>query len=118
MDVMRVDTADGAHRFAICVASYGYMGDLMRASEKLRWMGPPRYNTAGTITLFKGRSYQAKVAYKPADASRHATPLLVCYPGKAMRCVTSMGAVDANKRTCRLQDRNLVICNAEGDLQC
>ena len=111
MDVMRVDTADGAHRFAICVASYGYMGDLMRASEKLRWMGPPRYNTAGTITLFKGRSYQAKVAYKPADASRHAAPLPVCHPVKAVHCMQCMGGVDANKRTCQLQDKNV------GDLQ-
>ena len=75
MDVMRVDTADGKHRFSICVASYGYMGDLMRTSEKLRWMGPPRYNTAGALTLFKGRSYQARVSYKPADTSRCACPV-------------------------------------------
>ena len=65
MDVMRVDTSDGAHRFAVCVASYGYMGDLMKFSERLRWMGPGRYNTAGAITLFRGRSYEAKISYIP-----------------------------------------------------
>ena len=47
MDVMRVDTADGHHRFAMCTACYGYMGDLMATSERLRWLGPSRYNLAG-----------------------------------------------------------------------
>ena len=47
MDVMRVDSADGDHRFAMCTACYGYMGDLMATSERLRWLGPSRYNLAG-----------------------------------------------------------------------
>ncbi len=37
LDVMRVDTADGSHRFSVCYATYGYMGDLLRTSETLRW---------------------------------------------------------------------------------
>ena len=47
MDVMRVDTKDGHHRYAMCTACYGYMGDLMHTSEGLRWLGPSRYNLAG-----------------------------------------------------------------------
>jgi hypothetical protein len=69
---MRVDTGDGEHRFAVSLAGYGYMGDLMEASEKLRWMGPPRYTTAGAVTLFKGQTYHAKISYRPADSSRSA----------------------------------------------
>ena len=70
LDLMRVDTADGLHRFAVSLAGYGYMGDLMQASERLRWMGPPRYTTAGAVTLFKGKVYHAKIVYKPADTNR------------------------------------------------
>ena len=70
LDIMRVDTADGLHRFAVSLAGYGYMGDLMQASERLRWMGPPRYTTAGAVTLFRGKVYHAKIAYKPADSNR------------------------------------------------
>lgn len=70
LDLMRVDTADGLHRFAVSLAGYGYMGDLMQASERLRWMGPPRYTTAGAVTLFRGQVYHAKIAYKPADSQR------------------------------------------------
>lgn len=55
MDVMRIDSDDEERRFCVCVASYGYMGDLMRQSEKLRFMGPSRYNIAGAATLFKNR---------------------------------------------------------------
>jgi hypothetical protein len=29
-------------RHFVCVASYGFLGDVMEASEKLRWMGPLR----------------------------------------------------------------------------
>ena len=70
LDIMRIDTEDTVHRYATCVASYGYMGDLMHTSESLRWMGPERYNVAGAFTLALGRSYQAKVAFLPANGAR------------------------------------------------
>lgn len=37
LDVMRVDTGDGASRCSVCYATYGYMGDLLRTSEGMRW---------------------------------------------------------------------------------
>lgn len=58
---MRVDMGSGGHRYAVCVASYGYMGDLMRLSERLRFLGPARYGLAGAITLLRGRAYDAEV---------------------------------------------------------
>jgi ceramide kinase len=70
LDVMRVDTEDGHYRYSVCVASYGYMGDLMKQSERMRWVGPARYNLAGAATLFKGRNYKAKVSWLPAQTRR------------------------------------------------
>ena len=67
---MRVDTEDGQHRFSVCVAAYGYMGDLMKHSEGMRWMGPGRYNIAGAYTLALGKAYQARVEYRPASDVR------------------------------------------------
>jgi hypothetical protein len=49
LDALRVDMESGGSRFAVCVASYGYMGDLMAASEKLRCLGPARYGLAGAL---------------------------------------------------------------------
>ena len=57
---MRIDMSSGEHRYAVCVASYGYMGDLMRTSERLRFMGPIRYGLAGAWTLLRGATYEAK----------------------------------------------------------
>jgi ceramide kinase len=34
---MRADMGDGGSRCSVCYATYGYMGDLLRASEALRW---------------------------------------------------------------------------------
>ena len=70
---MRVDTEDGGHRFAACVGSYGYMGDLMALSERMRWLGPARYGLAGAATLLRGRAYGAAVSLLPAAPARCVT---------------------------------------------
>ena len=51
---------------AACVASYGYMGTLLSLSERLRWLGPARYNVAGALALAAGGSVGARVAWRPA----------------------------------------------------
>lgn len=61
LDVIRADMEGGGHRYAVCVASYGYMGDLNRLSERLRFLGPARYGVAGAIMLLRGRAYSAEV---------------------------------------------------------
>lgn len=77
---MRLDTPT-THRFACCVASYGYMGDLMAQSETLRWMGPTRYNIAGAFVLFRGRAYNASVSYLPAPALARSDALCTLHSG-------------------------------------
>ena len=47
------------------------MGDLMRASEGLRWAGPPRYTLAGAATFLAGRAYDACIAYVPATMEQN-----------------------------------------------
>jgi ceramide kinase len=66
LDVMRVDSGDGESRHSVCYAAYGYMGDLMRQSERLRWLGPLRYTLAGAIVFLQGRSYSAHISCVPA----------------------------------------------------
>ena len=43
------------YRYAVCLASYGFMGDLMKRSESMRWMGPVRYEFAGAFTFVSGK---------------------------------------------------------------
>lgn len=38
-----MDGSGGEHRYMCCMASYGFMGDVMKLSEGFRWMGPARW---------------------------------------------------------------------------
>lgn len=72
LDVMRVDSGDGRTQHSVCYAAYGYMGDLLRCSERLRWLGPVRYALAGAITFLRGRSYTARISFVPAPPPGYA----------------------------------------------
>ncbi|KAK9913987.1 hypothetical protein M0R45_037786 [Rubus argutus] len=50
-------------RYAASFAGYGFYGDVITESEKYRWMGPRRYDYAGTRVFLRHRSYQAEIAY-------------------------------------------------------
>ena len=51
-----------------CVA--GYMGDLMKQSEAMRWLGPSRYNLAGALTLFKNKVRNTPYSCFSSSASK------------------------------------------------
>lgn len=78
LDVLRIDAADGSTEFATCMASYGFMGDLMAESEGLRWMGPLRYEVIGAKMLAANRSYHVKISYLPAEPSHPGSFSRVC----------------------------------------
>ncbi|KAK6936852.1 Diacylglycerol kinase, catalytic domain [Dillenia turbinata] len=50
-------------RYAASFAGYGFYGDVITESEKYRWMGPVRYDYAGTKVFLRHRSYEAEVTY-------------------------------------------------------
>ncbi|XP_008437007.2 ceramide kinase isoform X4 [Cucumis melo] len=54
---------DPCVRYAASFAGYGFYGDVIAESEKLRWMGPRRYDYAGTRVFLRHSSYEAEVAY-------------------------------------------------------
>ncbi|XP_023741849.1 ceramide kinase isoform X3 [Lactuca sativa] len=57
-------------RYAASFAGYGFYGDVITESEKYRWMGPKRYDYAGTKVFLRHRSYEAKVAYMKVEAEK------------------------------------------------
>jgi len=92
LDVARVDADDGTHKHFVCQAAYGFLGDVMRTSESLRFMGPSRYEVAGAIKFLQLRSYRMHISYRRA-ASSTADMQQVC----AHRC-----------EVCRLAGLNLM----------
>lgn len=67
LDLGRIDAADGAHNYFVCQAGYGFMGDVIKWSEKFRWLGPSRYELSGAVQFLRLRSYEARVSYKEVD---------------------------------------------------
>ncbi|PWA88502.1 diacylglycerol kinase family protein [Artemisia annua] len=55
-------------RYAASFAGYGFYGDVITESEKYRWMGPKRYDYAGTKVFLRHRSYEAEVAYLKVES--------------------------------------------------
>ena len=53
-------------KFALSMASYGFFGDVMDESEKVRWLGPVRYDLVGARMWMRNKSYYARVEYLPA----------------------------------------------------
>ncbi|KAL3524130.1 hypothetical protein ACH5RR_016964 [Cinchona calisaya] len=57
-------------RYAANFAGYGFYGDVITESEKYRWMGPKRYDYAGTKVFLQHRSYEAEVAYLEVESEK------------------------------------------------
>ncbi|XP_054792325.1 ceramide kinase-like isoform X2 [Prosopis cineraria] len=57
-------------RYAASFAGYGFYGDVITESEKYRWMGPKRYDYAGTMVFLRHRSYEAEIGYLEVDSDR------------------------------------------------
>lgn len=50
-------------KYAASFAGYGFYGDVITESEKYRWMGPKRYDYAGTKVFLRHRTYEAEIGY-------------------------------------------------------
>jgi len=64
---------DRLMRFVSTFVAYGYFGDVIRESEKLRWLGPSRYDVTGMNSLIKNRAYSGvvKILVASQDGSPH-----------------------------------------------
>jgi len=91
LDVLRIDASNGSTHYAMSMASYGFMGDLMADSEKYRWMGPLRYELIGAKMLAANRSYGAKISYLPAERTSPGSFSRVC-TSRCDMCIGRGGA--------------------------
>ncbi|KAL0913429.1 hypothetical protein M5K25_016890 [Dendrobium thyrsiflorum] len=55
-------------RYAASFAGYGFYGDVIKESEKYRWMGPSRYDFTGTKVFLEHRAYEAEIGFLEAKA--------------------------------------------------
>eukprot|EP00111_Clytia_hemisphaerica_P021312 TCONS_00062731-protein len=67
MDVCSVWHDDDLFKYSISLMAYGYFGDIIRESEKLRWIGPKRYDFAGFKRFMVNKSYEGEVTFRSAN---------------------------------------------------
>ncbi|VDD80600.1 unnamed protein product [Mesocestoides corti] len=59
-------------RYTVSLLGYGFHGDILDPSERIRWLGPFRYDVVGAIEWLKLASYKCRIAYVSSISS---TPL-------------------------------------------
>ncbi|XP_047122661.1 ceramide kinase isoform X1 [Hydra vulgaris] len=63
LDVCSVSSVDRFIKYSISLMGYGYFGDIIKDSDKLRWFGPNRYDIAGFKRFMKNKSYNGEVSF-------------------------------------------------------
>ncbi|XP_030934645.1 ceramide kinase isoform X1 [Quercus lobata] len=97
-------------RYAASFAGYGFYGDVIAESEKYRWMGPKRYDYAGTKVFLKHRSYEAEVAYIEVKSEEKNSTL---ERGRLSGRVRPLRSSNKSERViCRV---NCTVCNKKTD---
>ncbi|KAJ0100013.1 hypothetical protein Patl1_20724 [Pistacia atlantica] len=85
---------------------YGFYGDVITESEKYRWMGPKRYDYAGTKVFMRHRSYEAEIAYLEVESGKTNT---IPDRGRRFGRLQTSGSPNKSERViCRT---NCNICN-------
>ncbi|XP_043229781.1 ceramide kinase-like isoform X1 [Amphibalanus amphitrite] len=69
VDVCSLRTAGQLLRYSLSMITYGFFGDVLQDSEKLRWLGPMRYNVAGAGRFWRSRAYRGSVAFRTAPGA-------------------------------------------------
>ncbi|GAV75704.1 DAGK_cat domain-containing protein [Cephalotus follicularis] len=95
-------------RYAASFTGYGFYGDVITESEKYRWMGPKRYDYAGTKVFLKHRSYEAEIAYlEVGPVEKNPTP----DRGRQVGGVRALWGKNKSERViCRV---NCNVCNTK-----
>lgn len=53
----------------IFLCRYGFYGEVIKESEKLRWMGPMRYDYAGTMVFLKHKYFSSNLWHSWYDST-------------------------------------------------
>uniref|UniRef100_G3T7W5 Ceramide kinase n=1 Tax=Loxodonta africana TaxID=9785 RepID=G3T7W5_LOXAF len=67
MDVSAVHHNSTLLRYSVSLLGYGFYGDIIKDSEKKRWMGLVRYDFSGLKTFLSHHYYEGMVSFLPAQ---------------------------------------------------
>ncbi|XP_011175344.1 ceramide kinase [Solenopsis invicta] len=77
LDISSVHNNHNLLRLYASMLSYGYLGDVIRDSEKFRWMGPRRYDWSGFKKILANKGYEGEIELLSDP----------CHPAGSTRCM-------------------------------
>ncbi|KAJ8683458.1 hypothetical protein QAD02_019250 [Eretmocerus hayati] len=84
LDVSSVHSDRELLKIYASIFSYGYLGDVIRDSEKFRWMGPQRYDYSGFKKIIANKGYEGEVELLPETV----------HPAACTRCTKNCSRCD------------------------
>lgn len=70
IDSLEISLGTNRTRYSVCIATCGFMADVIQFSDSMRVLGPFRYDIAGFIKLMHNRSYKCSIRYIKANIER------------------------------------------------
>lgn len=84
IDVAAVHSSENGSflRYVVSMLGYGFHADLLRNDDKLRWMGPRRYDYSGFSAFLQHSVYEGELTYLPsANRNSHVRDGVLCASG-------------------------------------
>ncbi|XP_025071559.1 ceramide kinase isoform X3 [Alligator sinensis] len=69
LDVSSIHHNNTFLKYSVSLLGYGFYGDILKDSEKKRWMGPMRYDFSGFKTFLSHQYYEGTVSFQPAKGT-------------------------------------------------
>ncbi|KAK1207395.1 CERK1 kinase, partial [Pygoscelis papua] len=66
LDVSSIHHNNTFLKYSVSLLGYGFYGDILKDSEKKRWMGPMRYDYSGFKTFLSHHYYEGTISFQPA----------------------------------------------------
>ncbi|XP_075064961.1 ceramide kinase isoform X1 [Mixophyes fleayi] len=103
LDVSSVHHKKMFLKYSVSLLGYGFYGDVLKGSEKNRWLGPARYDFSGFKTFLSHRYYEGTVSFQPAKCALGSPrDKVVCTSGCYI-CRQSSKQLEEQQRACGLE---------------
>ncbi|CAH0392523.1 unnamed protein product [Bemisia tabaci] len=63
LDISSVHNGVNFCSFFVTVMAYGFLGDVLKESERFRWLGPKRYDFAGFFQFIQNKGYEVEITF-------------------------------------------------------
>ncbi|MEE6481170.1 hypothetical protein FKM82_012774 [Ascaphus truei] len=98
LDVCSVHHKQTFLKYSVSLLGYGFYGDVLKGSEKNRWMGPARYDFSGFKTFLSHHYYEGTVSFEPDQQALGSPRDQICCTSGCFICRQSIKQLEKRQR--------------------